>query len=249
MDMSLQDLDRLYSNAVASDRECSSSHRGGAGGPPGGVRNHQAPAAGRAARRIPEFVGNGELGADGDAGGGDDPPKTWGRAPGDAEPFDKCEPEGQCFACRFSGTAQMGDDGGGGVQLGASELKSAYATMMGLIDTHYNNDTSVVELVNMVKEFYDEEIRSVYNEYGEWTKKSIYSHIFPSSEHAEDRQCNESIKALYHQIEFLRANTCIVNDITGQTMPDKGNIKMLMDLTKAHSTLVNERRRRAGGIR
>lgn len=239
--MSYRDFDRLFAAADLSDRGgCSSSEprpamEAGRGSP----SNHT----------LPHFVPNADLGGGRASGVNDEPPKTWGRAPGDAEPFDKSEPEGQCFACRFAGAAQTTRDDVGDVQLGASELRSAYAAMMGLIDTHYNNGTSVLELVNMVKDFYDSQILSTYREYGAWSTRSIYNHVFHSSEHSEDRQCNECIKALYHQIEFLRANTCIMNDLTGQTMPDRANVKLLMDLTKTHSTLVNERRRRASGIR
>ena len=241
--MSYSDIDRLFNVADASDREngggCSSSRE------EDGTRKR------RRGHQIPAFIPNDDLGGEGGAAGGsEEPPKTWGRAPGDSDPFDKSEIEGQCFACRFAGAMQPNDeDGSGNVQLGASELKSAYATMMGLIDTHYGGGTSVVELVNMVKDFYDKEILSVYDEYGTWSRRSIYMHIFHSSEHAEERQCNESIRALYHQIEFIRGNTCIINDLTGQTMPDRANLKLLIDLTKAHSVLVNERRRRASGIR
>ena len=79
-----------------------------------------------------------------------------------------------------------------------------------------------------------------------WSKRSIYNYIFFNSESAdtEERQANESIKAIYHQIEFLRSHSVVKNKSDGKLAPDYRNIKLMSDLAKTHAQLVSVKRQR-----
>lgn len=114
--------------------------------------------------------------------------------------------------------------------------------MNALIDKHYGNNTSMADLVDAVYEYYENNIRCHFD-YGAWSRKSIYNYVVNYSAGAEDRQCSETIKLLWSNIELLREHVA-VQDSHGKVSPDLRVIKSLQETIKLHSTLVDTKRKR-----
>lgn len=182
---------------------------------------------------LPSFVPNGDL---------DEGTSTRVRAPEDVLPHPDGEDADFCFGSRYEPA-----DGDDPTDLGASEMRDAFAQMHALIDRNFSNNTSMTDLVTAVHEFYEERIRKNYD-YGEWTKRSIYRYVMQHSSSAEDRQCAEGVKCLWNQVEFLRAHVGVRDDVTGKITPDLRIVKALCDTIKLHSSLVTERRKRPRNV-
>ena len=159
------------------------------------------------------------------------------RAPADRVPYCDAEDTAFCFASAYA------PDEADAANLGANELREAFAQMQAIIDKHYGNNTSMGDLLDAVHEFYETRIRSAFD-YGEWTRKSIYRYIMQHSAAAEDRQAAEAIKVVWCSIEMLRENVATVDEATGKATPDLRMIKALSDAIKLHSGLLDARRKR-----
>ena len=96
------------------------------------------------------------------------------------------------------------------------------------------------ELVNMVHEFYEREIRAL-GDYEEWTKESIFQHILYHT-NDEDVQMHECNSILYAQIQALRHKTWIESD--GEAEPHHKNIYLLDRLVKSLGDSITRRRTR-----
>ena len=89
---------------------------------------------------------------------------TRARAPADERPYDDDEDTSFCFASKY-----MPDDENDPTNLGANEMKEAFAQMNAIISQHFAKSTSMVDLVDAVYEFYNSSIR-IHTDHGEWTK-------------------------------------------------------------------------------
>lgn len=190
-------------------------------------------------RAVPDFV------ADGNEDGGA-PPREYMRVPNDASPFEghgTCggEGEGVCFPSQFAPDAVTDDD-----DMAADDLRTAYDRMMRMIRDNYSNNMVTGDLVDNVHRFYEQNVRANYPDMPVWTKRSIYNFIFFHAEpvEVEERQANESIRAIYHQIDFLRSHAVSRDPLTGVVTPDYRNIKLMSDLAKTHAQLVSAKRQR-----
>eukprot|EP00854_Cymbomonas_tetramitiformis_P005174 gene5174-6294_t len=131
------------------------------------------------------------------------------RAPGDDPPYDaQCaadderEWEERCIGCLYSQRYEEADTIQRSLSIDESEQRVIYNEMIDLIESHYSKGTSNRELVEMVYQFYNSEIRAHWD-YGEWTRKSIWNHIMHHSNN-ERVQTTEMRANLVFQIEGLR---------------------------------------------
>lgn len=151
------------------------------------------------------------------------------------------ENNSSCFACRYARTAdQMAHASG---TWHADDVRDAYSDMTALIAENYGRGVSNKELVNMVHEFYEREIRSLHD-YGVWSKKSILRHILYHS-NDDDVHLQESGAILYAQIQALRGKTWI--ETNGTLEPHHKNIYLLEKLVKGLGDHINRKRSRAAG--
>ena len=114
--------------------------------------------------------------------------------------------------------------------------------MIKLIRENYGNMTENDNLVNMIYEYYEREIRSIHD-YGEWKKSCIYQHIF-CHQCDEDVQMQETTSMLFSQIQSLRTKTWVMNEDTGTTEPHLKNLYLLERLVKSYDDHVAKRRAR-----
>ena len=178
--------------------------------------------------------------------GDDVPEKVYVRVPNDPPPFDGYErsevcSEGVCFPSQF--VPDIPDELG---DMASEDIRTAYAKIDEMVKENYANSMVTRDLVNNIFCFYEDNIRKNYPDMPVWTKKSIYNYIFFNSDAAnvEERQTNESIRAIYHQIDFLRSHTASRDASSGKTVPELRNIKLLADLVKLHSQLVSSKQQR-----
>lgn len=128
------------------------------------------------------------------------------RAPGDEAPCERAETYGgaaaKCIGCMYSQKYEEADTVQRALSIDEEEQRMVYNEMLELIESHYGKGTSNKELVEMVYEFYNSEIRQHWN-YGEWSRRSIWSHIMYHM--GNDRlQSTEMRSNLVYQIEGLR---------------------------------------------
>ena len=165
------------------------------------------------------------------------------RAPRDYRPYPEDEDmDGGCSKC--IGCAYV--SGGAG---GDESARDAMAEIHELISKNHNARCSDGELVEMVFEFYEKEVRP-WNDCGEWTKRSIYEHVY---HHMNDPDVQTAGLAamLFNQIQSLRDVCWQINPETGVYTPHTANLKLLADLIPKQQTLLDARKRRtavgAGG--
>ena len=174
------------------------------------------------------------------------PPLKPVRAPRDQFAYEEDEEEGggcsraECIGCCYA------TPGGRGGASGESDEQDAFRQMHDLIITHHNNKCSDRQLVDMVHEFYEREIRPWSDRLGEWPKKSIYEHIYYHM-NDPDIQTAGLASVLYAQVQSLREVCWQKNADTGAVTPHVSNIKLLADLVTKQQALVETRRRRATG--
>ena len=173
--------------------------------------------------------------------GGEEPGALPCRAPGDETPFEEGEDEGPCFASQYQPAEGAEEEGG---DLSGAHLSHAFRQMHRLIERLWGCNTGEKDLVEAVLAFYEQNIRSV-QDYGPWSKRSIWRYIVQHSEHAMDRQALDNIKAIYVQIQHLRACAATRHAVTGEITPDLKTIRELANLVKVHSSLLTDYRRRA----
>ncbi|KAK3243006.1 hypothetical protein CYMTET_4350 [Cymbomonas tetramitiformis] len=128
------------------------------------------------------------------------------RAPGDTAPCEDAETYGgeteRCIGCIYSQRYEEADTVQRALSIDEEEQRMVYNEMLDLIETHYGKGTCNKELVEMVYQFYNSEIRQHWN-YGEWSRRSIWNHIMHHT--GNDRiQANEMRSNLVFQIEGLR---------------------------------------------
>lgn len=196
----------------------------------------------RKKKTIPAFVG-----AEDELDGNDDEAsKEFMRVPNDPIPFDGYEKsdvvsEGICFPSQFAPDIPESLD-----DMASEDIKTAYSRITKMIKENYSNNMVTRDLVNNVHKFYEENIRANYPDMPPWSKKSIYNYIFFNSDSGEtdERQANESIRAIYHQIDFLRSHSVSRNPQSGKVVPEFKNIKLMCDLAKTHAQLVSAKKQR-----
>ena len=123
------------------------------------------------------------------------------RAPADADVIDLSHHGGKCFACNFVKKKDNPDD-----PFNDGEMRDAYADMMRLQQDNYGK-MSTTELVNLIHDFYEREIRPMG--YDEWTKTSIARHIL-FHQNDEDVMMQETTDMLYAQLQSIRSRTCLL---------------------------------------
>jgi hypothetical protein len=129
----------------------------------------------------------------------------------------------RCFACRYAKHKDAAFDAVGAWN--CDDVRDAYSDMMRLISDNYGHSISNEELVNMVWEFYEREIRALAD-YGEWSKECIFQHIVYHA-NSEETQLNECNKIIYAQIQALRHRTWVENSADGTVEPHHKNLTLL----------------------
>ena len=155
------------------------------------------------------------------------------RAPRDYRPYDVDEGCEECIGCAYISDRGTSDD-----------THDAFKQLHELITTHNNNRCSDRQLVDIVYEFYEKEIRP-WSELGEWKKQQIYEHVYYHI-NDPDIQSAGNAAALYCQIQSLRECCWSNNRESGEPTPNVGNIKLLADLIIKHQGLLETRRKRIG---
>jgi hypothetical protein len=160
------------------------------------------------------------------------------RNPLDAAPYPEAidDDEGECFPSIFAAINDKDSS------LAAEELRHSWTRLQILIDRSLESKSTPADVVNMVYEYYEANIRSEFESAPTWSKKSIYKYIY--SDHL--RQATENIAAVYNTIEFLRTQTA-VKAKDGQVRTNPENIKLLLASTKVHATLLDLKRKRDRG--
>jgi hypothetical protein len=172
--------------------------------------------------------------------------KVYMRVPNDPVPYEGYEKsegasEGVCFPSQFVPDIPEDYD-----DMASEDVRTAYDKILKMVKDNYANNMVTKDLVNNIHSFYEENIRGNYPDMPIWSKRSIYNFIFFNSESvdAEERQANESIKAIYHHIDFLRSRSVYKTGETGRLVPDHKNIKLMCDLAKTHAQLVAAKKQR-----
>jgi hypothetical protein len=161
------------------------------------------------------------------------------RAPRDPAPYyaradDDGEDADRCVACEYVASSS-GDT--------TSESADALQQLHDIILKTHNCKCSDAQLVEIVHEFYENEIRKWNDHLGPWSRKSIYEHIYHHMGEP-DVQIAGNIQMLQFQIDSLRGVAWQKNTETGEYTPHLGNIKAMVDLISRHQALVDSRKRK-----
>ena len=148
--------------------------------------------------------------------------------------------EGGCFACRYCASKAEGSSDDGAIGWGEADLVDAYSDMEVLMKKHSLSRIASSELVEMVFEFYRREILEHYD-YGEWSRLSIYNHIFFHSA-SEELQLQECTKILYTQVQALRDISWTKDAEGGLLEPNMKTIYLMERMIKSHSDMVKRSR-------
>ena len=143
-----------------------------------------------------------------------------------------------CFACRY--VQNKNDAGGDAGMWNEDDVADAYSDLMRLIKENYAKGISNSELVEMIFNFYEREIRSIAD-YGVWSRQSIFQHLFYHT-NEEDVQLQECSTILYSQIQSLRQKTWIENSTEGTVEPHHKNIYLLEKLIKSFTESLTKRK-------
>ena len=147
---------------------------------------------------------------------------------------------GGCFACRYTQKKNEALDRAG--TWNSDDINDAYTDLQNLISTHFGKGVSNKELVDMIYEFYEREIRTVVD-YGEWTKECIFQHLLYHT-NDEDVQMQECNAIIYAQIQALRQKTWIENTQEGSLEPHHKNIFLLDRLVKSLGDAIGRKKAR-----
>lgn len=160
------------------------------------------------------------------------------RAPRDPAPYreDDVDDDGdnRCVACEYVASTSGCNN----------EDSDALQQLHDIIVKTHNCKCSDAQLVEIVHEFYEKEIRRWNENLGAWSRKSIYEHIYHHMGEP-DLQIAGNIQMLQFQIDSLRSVAWQRNTDTGECTPHLGNIKAMVDLITRHQALVESRRKRA----
>lgn len=153
--------------------------------------------------------------------------------PYDEDDEDEDDSAARCVGCMYVSAASTSTE----------EDKDALQQLQDIIINNHNCKCSDRELVNLVHDFYEKEIRQ-WQDFGRWSKKMIHAHIYI---HLADPDIQTAgiAQLLYAQIESLRNCCWQKNTDTGEMTPNAVNIKLLNDLVTKHQTLIEARRKRA----
>lgn len=148
----------------------------------------------------------------------------------------------RCFACRYARHKDAAFDAVGAWN--CDDVRDAYSDMTRLISDNYGREISNEELVNMVWEFYEREIRALAD-YGEWSKECIFQHIVYHTS-SEETQLNECNKIIFAQIQALRHRTWVENSADGTVEPHHKNLTLLDRYIKSLGEGIVRARNRQG---
>ena len=132
-----------------------------------------------------------------------------------------------------------GASGGKDESMADAELRHSWHQLQGLIAKCLDTDSTPADTVEMVHTFYTERIRANFTDAPEWSRKSIYQHIYRNYE----RQAAEAIHAVNHTMEFLRTQMAVKRE-DGTVKINAENVKLFLAATKAHASLVDAKRKR-----
>ena len=144
-------------------------------------------------------------------------------APADADVMDLSDGGGRCFACNFVKKKDNPED-----PFNDGEMRDAYADMMRLQQDNYGK-MSTPELVNLIHDFYEREIRPMG--YEAWTKTSIARHIL-FHQNDEDVMMQETTDILYAQLQSIRSRTWCENTAEGTLEPHHKNLNAMLSIVK-----------------
>jgi hypothetical protein len=174
------------------------------------------------------FVANEDLG---------EPPTTsLVKAPADADAVDGSDDGGVCFACAYTRQGREEDP------FNAGETKDAYDDMLKLISDNYAKGISNPQLINMVFDYYEREIRSLGN-FPFWSKKTIARHLLFHTNN-EDIMMQEATSMLYSQIQSIRGRTWVENHMEGTVEPHHKNIFLLEKLIRGFGDHLTKKKAR-----
>lgn len=147
-----------------------------------------------------------------------------------------------CFACTYGSRICSGGAASGSAQSGSGNIRHVYTEMIDIIHGSYGTVDNQV-LVDMVSEFYKNEIQRYFN-YPNWTKRSIWEHIHI---HMQDDmiQASESIKAITCAMEHIR-NAEMCTKLGDKYTIDSKSARLYLEMAKTRDALVaNKMKRKA----
>jgi hypothetical protein len=130
-------------------------------------------------------------------------------------------------------------DGG---SLADQEMKHSWQRLEALITKCLDTGSTPADTVDMVHAFYCEHIKSEFTDAPDWSKRSIYQHIYRDF----DRQATEAIQAVNNAMEFLRAQMAVRRE-DGTVKLNADNVKLFLAATKTHAGLLDAKRKREKG--
>ncbi len=150
-------------------------------------------------------------------------------APADFDCPPRKTPGDVCFACAFEqNKSTIGEAVG---HWNKEDLGNAFDDLQKLIRESYAAGVCPRELVGVVREFYETQIRTFAPaDFGEWTDACIYEHVVF---HVKDHQPQECVEILYKQIQSLRHKTWVKTE-AGEAEPHHKNIELLAKLIKGY---------------
>lgn len=158
------------------------------------------------------------------------------RAPLDAAPFsdeDESDEEDISFPSIFLPDTAADS-------LGREQVQHAWTRLQHLIANALDTNTVPKDLVAMVYNFYEQQIRTEYADAPRWSKRSIYKYVYSVGE----RQADQGIAAVYSAIELLRNTVASKNLDSGEIQANGENVKLLLSAVKTHASLIDLRKKR-----
>lgn len=149
-------------------------------------------------------------------------------------PEEEQEDAGECFICAYkSHISSLDPDviNQPGFS-GDRERMDAYTSLVQDIESYIERKCPPRLMCRLIKESYDAKCRPLCN-FGEWTKKSIYLHVFQhlTGPAAEQLLLDDMTRLYNAKIEYLRSNLLKRNRDTGEIETQKANFVFLQ---KAH---------------
>lgn len=158
------------------------------------------------------------------------------RNPLDPAPYPEHERDAMDDVC-FPSLFVAVNEGNGG--LAEAELKHSWSRLQALIRTCLETDSMPADTVNMVHQFYEENVRASFTDAPEWSRKSIYQYVYKDTE----RQAAEAIQGVNYTMEFLRSQLATRRE-DGTVKLNSENVKLYLAAAKVHSSLVDAKRKR-----
>jgi len=162
--------------------------------------------------------------------------------PNDPEPFPSHQlndATAQSFPSIFT-PAGDAHGGGGDDSITNEELQHIWHRLNSLIRRALETQSQPRDVVEMVKEFYETNVRANFADAPEWLERDIYSYIYSDLY----RQADAGLEAVNKTIEFLRTQVAVKNPVDDTIQPSSENIRLLLHAVKTHSQLVDLKRKR-----